>query len=113
MTVRASHHLQTDGYLLLGIQCFSPLAGLDLQTLDILLGTLLDSCKGSRSVWELEFRGDRFVLDQQLYQRLEMAMALLQPQQQQQQQQRDWFFIDFEDDGGIYEVEVDMVGLCI
>lgn len=43
-----------------------------------------------------------------------MAMALLQPQQQQQQQQqRDWFFIDFEDDGGIYEVEVDMVGLCI
>lgn len=36
-------------------------------------------------------------------------MALLQPQQQQQQQ-RNWFFIDFEDDGGIYEVEVDMVG---
>lgn len=38
-----------------------------------------------------------------------MAMALLQPQQQQQQQ-RNWFSIDFEDDGGIYEVEVDMVG---
>lgn len=45
----------------------------------------------------------------QLCQSLEMAMALLQPQQQQQQQ-RKWFFIDFEDDGGIYEVEVDMVG---
>lgn len=41
-----------------------------------------------------------------------MAMALLQPQQQQQHQ-RNWFFIDFEDDGAIYEVEVDMVGLCI
>ncbi|TWW58262.1 Calcium-binding mitochondrial carrier protein SCaMC-1 [Takifugu flavidus] len=33
-------------------------------------------------------------------------MALLQPQQQQQQ---NWFFIDLEDDGGIYEVEVDVV----
>lgn len=32
-------------------------------------------------------------------------MALLQPQQQQS-----WFFLDLEDDGGIYEVEVDMVG---
>ena len=44
-----------------------------------------------------------------------MAMALLQPQQQQQQQlqQANWFFIDFEEDGGIYEVEVDMVGPCI
>lgn len=33
-------------------------------------------------------------------------MALLQPQQQQ-----DWFFLDFEDDGdgGLCEVEVDMV----
>lgn len=41
-----------------------------------------------------------------------MAMALLQPQQQQQHQQK-WFFLDFEDDGGIYEVEVDMVGLCV
>lgn len=40
-----------------------------------------------------------------------MAMALLQPQQQQQQQ-KNWFFIDFEDDG-VYEVEVDMVGSCI
>lgn len=40
-----------------------------------------------------------------------MAMALLQPQQHQTQ--RNWFFIDFEDDGVIYEVEVDMVGLCI
>lgn len=40
-----------------------------------------------------------------------MAMALLQPQQHQTQS--NWFFIDFEDDGGIYEVEVDMVGLCI
>lgn len=36
-----------------------------------------------------------------------MAMALLPPQQQ-----RNWFFIDFEDDGGIYEVEVDVVGSC-
>lgn len=50
-------------------------------------------------------------MDQQLYQKLEMAMALLQPQQQQPQ--KNWFFIDFEDDGGMYEVEVDMVGLCI
>ncbi len=41
-----------------------------------------------------------------------MAMALLQPQQQQQQQ-KNWFFIDFEEDGAIYEVEVDMVGSCI
>lgn len=41
-----------------------------------------------------------------------MAMALLQPQQQQQQH-RNWFFIDFEDDGGIYEVEVDMVGFRV
>lgn len=40
-----------------------------------------------------------------------MAMALLQPHQQQQQQ-RNWFVIGFEDDGGIYEVELDMVGLC-
>lgn len=37
-----------------------------------------------------------------------MAVALLQPQQQQQQR-RNWFFIDL-DDGGVYEVEVDMVG---
>lgn len=35
-------------------------------------------------------------------------MALLQPQQE-----RDWFVISFEDDGGIYEVKVDVVGLCI
>lgn len=41
-----------------------------------------------------------------------MAMALLQPQQQQQKQGK-WIFIDFEDDGGIYEVEVDMVGSCL
>lgn len=33
-------------------------------------------------------------------------MALLQPQEQQ----RNWFFLDFDDDGVIYEVEVDMVG---
>lgn len=37
-------------------------------------------------------------------------MALLQPQQQQQQ---NWFFIDLEDDGGICEVEVDVVGRFI
>lgn len=36
-----------------------------------------------------------------------MAMALLQPHQQQQQ---NWFFIDLEEDGGICEVEVDVVG---
>lgn len=36
-----------------------------------------------------------------------MAMALLQPRQQQQQ---NWFFIDLEEDGGICEVEVDVVG---
>lgn len=41
-----------------------------------------------------------------------MAMALLQPQQRQQEQ-GNWFFIDFEDDGGFYEVDVDMVGFCI
>lgn len=35
-------------------------------------------------------------------------MALLQPQQQQ-----NWFFIDLEDDGGICEVEVDVVGRFI
>lgn len=40
-----------------------------------------------------------------------MAMALLQPHQQQQQQ-GNWFVIGFEDDGGIYEVELEMVGLC-
>ena len=34
-----------------------------------------------------------------------MAVALLPPQQQH----RNWFFIDL-DDGGVYEVEVDMVG---
>lgn len=34
-------------------------------------------------------------------------MALLQPQQQQQ---HSWFFIDLEEDGGICEVEVDVVG---
>lgn len=33
-------------------------------------------------------------------------MALLQPQQTLQQ----WFILDFEDNGGYYEVEVDMVG---
>lgn len=48
-------------------------------------------------------------LDQQLYQGLAMAVALLQPQQQE----RNWFFIDFEDDGGLYEVEVDLVGVCV
>lgn len=42
-----------------------------------------------------------------------MAMALLQPQQQQQQHQGTWFYIDFEEDGGIYEMEVDLVGSCI
>lgn len=42
-----------------------------------------------------------------------MAMALLQPQQQQQQEERNWFFIDFEDDGGLYEVEVDLVGVSV
>lgn len=36
-----------------------------------------------------------------------MAMALLQPRQQQQQ---NWFFIDLDEDGGICEVEVDVVG---
>lgn len=57
---------------------------------------------------------DYIVLDQQLKQRLEVDMALLHPQQQQQQQkQGNWFVIDFEDDGGAYEVEVDMVGLSI
>lgn len=35
-----------------------------------------------------------------------MAMAVLQPQQQQ----ANWFFLELEDDGGFYEVEVDMVG---
>lgn len=44
--------------------------------------------------------------------RLESAMALLQLQQQQQEQKK-WFFIDFEDDGAIYEVEVEMVGLSV
>ena len=39
-------------------------------------------------------------------------MALLHPQQQQQQQMS-WFVIDLEDDGGFYEVEVDMVGLFV
>lgn len=34
-------------------------------------------------------------------------MALLQPQHQQQ---HSWFFIDLEEDGGICEVEVDVVG---
>ena len=38
--------------------------------------------------------------------RVAMAVALLQPQQHQ----GNWFFVEFEDDGGIYEVEVDMVG---
>lgn len=52
--------------------------------------------------------------EQRLYQGLEMAVALLQRQQQQQQQEeRKWFFIDFEDDGGLYEVEVDLVGVCL
>lgn len=37
----------------------------------------------------------------------DVAMALLQPQQQQQ---HSWFFIDLEEDGGICEVEVDVVG---
>lgn len=41
-----------------------------------------------------------------------MAVALLQPQQQQQEE-RNWFFIEFEDDGGLYEVEVDLVGVCV
>ncbi|GLD49583.1 calcium-binding mitochondrial carrier protein SCaMC-1 isoform X1 [Lates japonicus] len=45
---------------------------------------------------------------EKILKRLEMAMALLQPQQQQHHQQK-WFFLDFEDDGGIYEVEVDVV----
>ncbi|KAM6921845.1 mitochondrial adenyl nucleotide antiporter SLC25A24 isoform 2-T2 [Xenentodon cancila] len=36
-----------------------------------------------------------------------MSMALLQ--RQQPRQQGNWFFLDFEDDGGIYEVEVDVV----
>lgn len=36
-------------------------------------------------------------------------MALLQPHQQQQQ---NWFFIDLED-GGICEVEVDVVGWSV
>ncbi|KAG7239943.1 hypothetical protein INR49_028138 [Caranx melampygus] len=62
--------------------------------------------------WKHSTRGtvryrDHIGLDQ-LYLRREMAMALLQPQQQQQHQ-KNWFFIDFEDDGAIYEVEVDMV----
>lgn len=35
-------------------------------------------------------------------------MALLQPQQTLQQAK--WFILDFEDNGGYYEVEVDMVG---
>lgn len=48
--------------------------------------------------------------DQQLYQGLAMAVALLQPQQQEE---RNWFFIEFEDDGGLYEVEVDLVGVCV
>lgn len=47
-------------------------------------------------------------LSEQLYQRCEMAMALLQPQRQRQQQES-WFFFDFEDDG-VYELDVDMVG---
>lgn len=34
-----------------------------------------------------------------------MAMAGLQ-----HQQQKPWVFLDYEDDGGICEVEVDMVG---
>lgn len=55
---------------------------------------------------------DCVALDQQLHQRLDMAMALLHPPQQQQQQTK-WFFFDLEDDGGFYEVEVDMVGLCL
>lgn len=36
-------------------------------------------------------------------------MALLQPRQQQQS----WFFIDLEEDGGICEVEVDVVGCSL
>ena len=55
---------------------------------------------------------DCVALDQQLHQRLDIAMALLHPQQQQQQQMS-WFVIDLEDDGGFYEVEVDMVGLFV
>lgn len=39
--------------------------------------------------------------------RVEMALALLHPHQQHQQ--TNMFLIDFEEDGGIYEVEVDMV----
>lgn len=101
MAVRASHRLQHSRERSLPT----------LDTLDICLDTLL-APKGSWSASELEFRGDYIVEAQQLCQRLEMAMALLQPQQQQQQQ-RNWFFIDFEDDGGIYEVEVDMVGFRV
>lgn len=40
----------------------------------------------------------------------DMATALLQPQQHQQQ---NWFFIELEEDGGICEVEVDVVGWFI
>lgn len=101
MAVRASRRLQHSSERSLPT----------LDTLDICLDTLL-APKGSWSASELEFRGDYIVEAQQLCQRLEMAMALLQPQQQQQQQ-RNWFFIDFEDDGGIYEVEVDMVGFRV